>query len=240
MRKIFTITAILLSAVMFSSCHRGEHLSKEEKAQRDSILALRPVEQREWISVDPLDLQMNPVKAFARDWMALAVGNNKAMNAMTISWGTIGELWGKPVVIVYVSSDRYSKALMDKNSYFTVSAFPESIKNREILSYIGSHSQAEEPDKVTNAGLKVEYSALGNPLFKQANLAIECKKLYSDEFKKTLMPDDVRHLYDELGVHTFYIGEIVNVFVKNSDGVDELIQKEEAQSDSQQQQHQGK
>jgi len=240
MKKVFYIVTVLLSVMMFSSCHRGERLTKEEKAQRDSLLALRPVEQREWISMDPLDLQMNPVKAFARDWMALAVGNNKAMNSMTISWGTIGELWGKPVVIVYVSSDRHSKALMDKNSYFTVSAFPQSLKNREILSYIGSHSQAEEPDKTANAGLTVEFSSLGNPMFKQANLTIECKKLYSDEFKKSLMPEDVRHLYDEMGVHSFYIGEIVNVFVKNSDGVDELIQKEEAQSNSQPQQRQGK
>lgn len=199
---------ILISAVMLSSCG-GKHGSRKHKGA-DSLA----VEAPKWEKMDPMALELKPIKAFARDWMALATGNQKSMNSMTISWGSIGELWGKNVVIVYVSSDRATKKLMDKNSYFTVSAFPDTREFREALSYIGSHSLADDPLKTETAGLKVEYSALGNPMFSDADLVIECKKLYSDEFKKSLMPDDVRHLYDELGVHTFYIGEITNIYTK--------------------------
>lgn len=60
------------------------------------------------------------------DWMDLAVGNKDDMNAMTISWGEIGELWERPVVTVYVSSRRYTHSFMERNEYFTVTAFPRS------------------------------------------------------------------------------------------------------------------
>lgn len=230
MKRIILAILIASSMIALSSCGGERRQAKLEAQQRaDSLARLVPVERREWLTMDPLDLEMKPIKAFSRDWMALATGSSKTMNAMTISWGTIGELWGKNVVIVYVSSDRRTKAMLDKNSYFTLSSFPQSLKNREMLSYIGSHSYNDEPDKVANSGLLVDFTELGNPRFKQASMTIECKKIYTDEFKKSLMPDDVRRLYDDLGVHSFYIGEIVNVFVKNTDGVDEQIQKEEAQ-----------
>lgn len=219
-RRISLILMVVLSAVMLSSCG-GKHGSRKHKGA-DSLAVAAPV----WEKMDPMDLELKPIKAFARDWMALATGNQKSMNSMTISWGTIGELWGKNVVIVYVSSDRASKKLMDKNNYFTVSAFPDTREFREALSYIGSHSMTEDPNKTETAGLKVEYSSLGNPMFSDADLVIECKKIYSDEFKKSLMPDDVRHLYDDLGVHTFYIGEIVNIYTKPTPVVEESDESE--------------
>lgn len=219
-RRFSIILMIALSAVMVSSCG-GKHGSKKHKGA-DSLA----VEAPKWEKMDPMDLELKPIKAFARDWMALATGNQKSMNSMTISWGTIGELWGKNVVMVYVSSDRATKKLMDKNSYFTVSAFPDTREYREALSYIGSHSFSEDPNKTETAGLKVEFSALGNPMFTDADLVIECKKIYSDEFKKALMPDDVRHLYDDLGVHTFYIGEITNIYTKPTPQMEESDESE--------------
>jgi len=227
MRKISLILAILLSVVMLSSCG-GKHGSRKHKGA-DSLAVAVPT----WEKMDPMALEMKPIKAFARDWMALATGNQKSMNSMTISWGTIGQLWGKNVVTVYVSSDRATKKLMDKNSYFTVSAFPDTREYREALSYIGSHSLADDPNKTETAGLKVEYSSLGNPMFTDADLVIECKKIYADEFKKNLMPDDVRHLYDELGVHTFYVGEIVNIYTKPTPEPDPEV---ETETDSEQEQ----
>ena len=170
------------------------------------------VENMQWAETDISELQMNPVDVFAKDWMALAAGSEASFNAMTISWGTIGELWNKPVVIVYVSSDRATKKLMDENKYFTVSAFPSSAK--ESLVYIGSHSMKDEPDKVAAAGLTAEFSPLGNPMFKEACLTIECRKIYAEPFKEELLPDDVRPRYEKMGMHTAYIGEIVNVWEK--------------------------
>lgn len=178
-----------------------------------------PVEQMEWIKTDPYTMDLRPFGMISKDWMALAVGKRDKMNSMTISWGTLGELWNKPVFIVFVRSSRYTKALMDKNKYFTVSAFPESAKNKEALVYIGSNSMKDDPKKTENAGLTVEYSELGNPLFTQSDLAFECKVLYKEELKEDLMPAEIRKVYTEgdPSMHTMYIGEIVNVFSKGQE-----------------------
>ena len=62
--------------------------------------------------------------------------------------------------------------------------------------------------------MTAELSELGNPLFKEADLALECRIIYREEFKRDLLPEDVRPMYEEMGLHTFYIGEIVNVYKK--------------------------
>jgi len=172
----------------------------------------------DWKRIEPNELEVKPINLIANDWMALAMGRDeKKMNSMTIAWGTIGQLWNKPVAIVYVSSSRYSKHLMDENEYFTVTAFPDNDISRKALQYIGTHSQRNEPDKTKRAGLTTEWTKLGNPVFKEGNLAIECKKIYADEFKSELLPEDVKQrLYGNgrMGLHTFYIGEIVNIWKK--------------------------
>ena len=172
----------------------------------------------DWQRVEPRDWEAKPINLIANEWMALAVGRDKEkMNSMTIAWGTFGQLWNKPVVIVYVSSSRYSKHLMDENEYFTVTAFPHTDQCRQALMYIGTHSQRDEPDKTRRAGLTTEWTPTGNPVFAEGNLAIECKKIYADEFKADLLPADVRQgLYanGRMGLHTFYIGEIVNIWKK--------------------------
>lgn len=171
-----------------------------------------------WKKVEALNLDIKPVKAFAEDWMALCAGSQKNMNAMTISWGTIGQLWNKNVVTVFVSSDRYTKRLMDSSKYFTVVGFPDTKECREALVYLGSHSRKDVKNKVEESKLSVEFTELGNPVFSEGNLAIECMKIYEAPFEFESIPSDVRNrMYSgehAIGIHTMYIGEIVNIWQK--------------------------
>lgn len=209
------IAAALVAAFSFTACHRGEKTVEEEEVPVTEAAADSVIRYKSWVKTVPQDLEMKPIEKISQDWMALSMGNAKSFNSMTISWGTIGQLWNKPVMIVFVSSDRASKKLMDGSNYFTVSGFPDSKKCREALEYIGSHSYKDDPDKVKNSGLNIEFSELGNPMFEEANLTIECKKIYSEEFVKEKLPQDVRdRIYANLGLHTMYIGEIVNVYEK--------------------------
>lgn len=211
MKRILLIAAVLTAAAALFSC-KGRHseAADEAEAQPDTVLT-----SHSWIPVDPMELTMKPVANFAQDWMALAMGNNRSFNSMTISWGTIGELWNKPVVTVFVSSDRASKKMMDDNAYFTVTGFPKTKACKDALVYIGSHSLRDDPDKTANAGLTVEFTELGNPIFAEGCLAIECRKLYEAPFELSRVPQDIRErLYAELGVHTMYIGEITGVWEK--------------------------
>lgn len=196
---------------------------KERKERKEK--KVKPVEVRPdtlasgsvWNSIDPADLVMNPIRNFSQDWMALVVGkNDKEHNSMTIAWGTIGQLWNKPVVIVYVSEDRYTKHLLDACDMFSVVGFPDKKKYRDALLYIGSHSQKDEPDKTENAGLTVEHTKNGTPIIAEGDLAIECRKIYEDAFDIDKVPSDVRNgMYQEMGIHHMYIGEIVSVLQKN-------------------------
>jgi flavin reductase (DIM6/NTAB) family NADH-FMN oxidoreductase RutF len=176
--------------------------------ERDNNMETK--QDNSWEKISPNEVK-NAVTLFDKDWMALAAGKQGAMNAMTISWGEMGELWNKPVITVFVRKSRYTKQFMDSNDYFTVSAFPKEY--RKALSYIGSHS-GRDGDKLAKAGLTPEFTALGNPMFREANLVIECKKLYSEPIKPENMDSSVKGIYDDGDIHTLYIGEIINVWVK--------------------------
>ncbi len=202
--KIKTLTFGIFIALLLTACGNKANESKTEAKTTNSD---------QWQEIKPQNIDVNAVKLFANDWMLLSAGKDTSMNMMTIAWGALGELWGKPIVTVYVSTDRFTYKFLEDNEYFTVTAFPEQFRDK--LQYIGSVSGRDE-DKVKGSGLTPEFTKLGNPIYKEANLAIECKKIYAEQLKKELMPLEQRQWYDEkkLGVHMMYIGEIVNVWKK--------------------------
>ena len=200
--KIKALILSIFAALLLTAC--GNKANEPEAKTTTSD---------QWQEIKPQDIDVNAVKMFADDWMLLSAGKDTSMNMMTIAWGALGELWGKPVVTVYVSTDRYTYKFLEDNEYFTVTAFPEQFRDK--LQYLGSVSGRDE-DKVKGSDLTPEFTKLGNPIYKEANLAIECKKIYAEQFKKELMPLEQRQWYDEKkqGVHVMYIGEIVNVWKK--------------------------
>ena len=202
--KIKTLTFGIFAALLLTACGNKANESETEAKTTNSD---------QWQEIKPQEIDVNAVKMFADNWMLLSAGKDTSMNMMTIAWGGLGELWGKPVVTIYVSTDRYTYKFLEDNEYFTVTAFPEQFRDK--LQYLGSVSGRDE-DKVKGSDLTPEFTKLGNPIYKEANLAIECKKIYAEQFKKELMPLEQRQWYDEKkqGVHVMYIGEIVNVWKK--------------------------
>lgn len=200
--KLKQLTLGIFAVLLLASC--GNKANEPEAKTQTSD---------QWQEIKPQEIDVNAVKMFADDWMLLSAGKDTSMNMMTIAWGGLGELWGKPVVTIYVSTDRYTYKFLEENEYFTVTAFPEQYRDK--LQYLGSVSGRDE-DKLKGSGLTAEFTKLGNPIYKEANLAIECKKLYAEPLNKELMPLEQRQWYDEKkqGVHVMYIGEIVNVWKK--------------------------
>ena len=87
---------------------------------------------------------------YDKKWALVCAGTMKKHNAMTISWGGMGTLWGRPVVTVYVKPCRYTYEFMNDNEYFTVSFYPE--ENRKALSVMGKLS-GRDMDKEKEAGI---------------------------------------------------------------------------------------
>lgn len=170
----------------------------------------------EWRKIDPAAIPDNPVALFGKDWMALAAGREGDFNAMTIGWGGLGTLWGmdNAVVTVYVAPTRYTHEYMEKNEYFTVTAFPEA--HRDALKVLGSRS-GRDGDKIAAAGLTVSFTELGNPIFNEGRLVLECRKIYRAPFDPAGMGERGKAVYApgrNLKPHTIYMGEVVNAWVK--------------------------
>lgn len=53
---------------------------------------------------------VDPFTLFDRNWALLTAGTADDFNTMTISWGMLGTLWGKPAATVYVRESRYTLA----------------------------------------------------------------------------------------------------------------------------------
>lgn len=167
----------------------------------------------DWKKIDPKQLDVNPVKMYADDWMVVSAGSREQMNLMTISWGGLGELWNKPVATAYVTPARYTYEFLDREDYYTLCRFPEQMRDK--LMYLGRTSGRDE-DKVRGAGLTAEFTELGNPVYEEADLIIECRKIYHDNFRAERLQQEQLDWYADRQVapHGIFIGEIVNMWVK--------------------------
>lgn len=168
----------------------------------------------------PLDLEKdwtaNPFTWFKGQGLLLAVGDRDKNNAMTIGWGSLGNIWsglGPNTVTVYVAEGRYTYEFMEKYDYFTVMAFDK--KDAPILGYMGTHS-GRDGDKAAHLGLHTLYTENGTPYYEEARLVLECKTLYRAPFVKEGMSQEVRKFYEnfDAGVHHMYIGNVVGAWIK--------------------------
>ena len=169
------------------------------------------------VEMAPTEIADNPIALFGQRWALLTVGTVGNVNTMTISWGSLGELWGKPVVSVYVSSSRYTHEFMERNERFTVAFFSE--QHRKALRYLGSHS-GRDGDKITASGLTLEFLQSGAPSFVEADMVIEARKIYGAPLDTSGFGDVPQRFYAtrRMGVHSMFVGEIERVWLRERSG----------------------
>ncbi len=157
------------------------------------------------------DVKENLVKLIADDWALVSAGDKTDWNTMTISWGGVGELWGKDVVFAFIRPQRYTKEFMDKSDYFTVSFFDDQFK--DALKICGTKS-GRDCDKISMAGLTAEYD--GEAVFPaQAKLVIKCRKIAVQKMDNSGFIDEtIESNYKSGDYHFIYIGEIEKILEK--------------------------
>ena len=153
------------------------------------------------------DLRCDPFARFAEDWAVVTAGSIERFNGMTISWGSQGTLWGKPIVTVYVRPDRYTWEFLKENETFTVTFFPEA--QRGALRVMGTTS-GRDGDKVRAAGL-TPVALDGCVTYAEAEQTFVCRKLCMQQFDRAACPEEALRIYQN-GVepHWIIIGELVN------------------------------
>lgn len=136
---------------------------------------------------------------------------NDTVNTMTIGWGSLSYMWGKPVFCVMVRTSRYTKDLIDKAGEFTVSL--PCGKMADAVKICGAKS-GRDTDKIAEAHLTlIDPVKLATPMIGGCPLHFECKTLYTEEMNLDHLDDDTRaRWYANGDVHTLYYGEIVGAY----------------------------
>ena len=207
-------TAILiLTAMAIISCQPKEKEVKQSEKETTNMETLN--RWGEFHEIQPTEISGNVIQLIGKEWMLITAGNETSFNTMTASWGALGEIWSKPVSLITVRDVRYTYEFLQENEIYTLSFFDE--KYKEALTILGTKS-GRDSDKVRESGLTPLATSNGSMAFAEAKLIIECKKLYAEPFKESSFTD--KNLYEKIYVegnpsmHTFYIGEILNVWVK--------------------------
>lgn len=154
------------------------------------------------------ELKENPVKIISDDWALLSAGSAGQWNGMTVSWGGIGELWGKDVVFVFVRPQRYTKEFIDANEYFTLSFFDGEYK--QALRICGRKS-GRDCDKMQLAGFTGVFD--GETVYPaEARLVIKCKKIAVQRLDPSgFLDPTIEENYASGDYHYVYVGEIQEI-----------------------------
>jgi flavin reductase (DIM6/NTAB) family NADH-FMN oxidoreductase RutF len=145
------------------------------------------------------------------------------VNAMTISWGTIGIEWSKPIFTVFVRENRFTKQLLEKNPEFTIN-IPYGAFDKKILGFCGTKS-GHEFDKIRELNLTLESPRVVSvPAIKELPLTLECRVIYkqkqdeheiTENNKNAFYPQNVDSSFHGANkdFHTAYYGEIVSAYI---------------------------
>ncbi len=157
------------------------------------------------------ELNLNPFK-FWNNGLLLTAGESESgkFNSMTIAWGSLGVLWEKPIIQVVVRPSRYTYEFIEKYDSFTVCAF--DLGYQDALKVMGTKS-GRDTDKIGESKLTVCPSkAIAAPGYVEAELILECKKVYFDDLNPANASERVESFYHGRNYHRFYCGEILTVY----------------------------
>jgi len=135
-----------------------------------------------------------------------------AVNTMTIAWGTVGFMWGKPVFMAMVRPSRFTYECLEKSKQFTVSIpFKDMSK---ALGICGSQS-GRDTDKLAAANLTtVPGKKISTPVIADCGLHYECKVVYKQEMVAELLAADLQEKWYASGnYHTLFYGEILATYI---------------------------
>ncbi len=157
------------------------------------------------------DIKKSAVELISDGWGLVTAGNEEKFNTMTVSWGGLGEIWGKDAVFIFIRPQRYTYEFIEKEEFFTLSFYGNEF--REALKICGSQS-GRNTDKIANAGLTPLF--VDNTVsFEQAEYTLVCRKMASQFIDpKGFIDESIDKNYSAGDYHKVYIAEIVKVYAK--------------------------
>jgi len=162
------------------------------------------------IKIPPTAFAAETSRTLEQPGCLLVSGDAKKANVMTIGWGAIGVLWGRPVFMVAVRPSRHTYKFMEETGEFTVNVPRKGME--AAVAYCGAvsgrdYDKFEEKRLTKLAGEKVKA-----PIIAECCVHYECKVLWKTKVDDSVMavPDEVKkRFYPKGDLHTVYFGEIV-------------------------------
>lgn len=157
------------------------------------------------------DIRKSAVGLISDGWGLVTAGNEEKFNTMTVSWGGLGEIWGKDAVFIFIRPQRYTYEFLEREDFFTLSFYGEEF--RDALKICGSKS-GRDIDKPSATGLTPVFTD-SSVTFEQAEYTLVCRKMASQFIDPKGFDDtDIEKNYPSGDYHKVYIGEIVKVYAK--------------------------
>ncbi len=155
------------------------------------------------------DLIERTVKQLGKDGLLLVAG--KLGNPMTIGWGNIGIIWGRPVFLVLVRPSRFTFGLMEETDEFTVNVPTDSQKKEVLLC--GTMS-GRDTDKIEKCAFTLAKSAtVSVPHIRECPIHYECRTIHKNNvINAQLNREIVAGSYKAGDYHTIYFGQILGVY----------------------------
>lgn len=168
--------------------------------------------------IDPFEYAKEILSA-VRTGVTITAKADDIVNPMSISWGTMGVEWNKPIFVTFVRGCRFTEGLLEKNPEFTVN-IPIGSTNKNIIKLCGTQS-GRDIDKVSQLGLTLEQpDKISVPGFKEFPLTLECRVVYKQQqHPDYVMDDHIFTHYDDpctdihADYHTAFYGEIVSAYI---------------------------
>ncbi len=211
--KPSTLLNLVLAAALVIVCGKMAAGSMNKNDKKDMEKEAQQTSGGDFTKFDVMtDFKDNAFNFFATPLLLMA-GDKSGSNAMTIGWGSAGNLWGlgRPTITVYVASGRYTHQFMEKTKYFTVMKIDD-----KVLEYMGNHS-GRDGDKTKALGLHIAYTEHGAPYYTEATEVYECEMMYAAPFDergfRNSVPKDFYANF-KAGIHSIYIGEVTGAWKK--------------------------
>ena len=167
----------------------------------------------EFRQTDIRSVAASAVKLISDDWALVTASAGGKTNTMTVSWGGLGELWGRDVAFLFIRPQRYTRELLDQSEWLSVSFFAGEYKKE--LMFCGRTS-GRDVDKFAETGLTAVLLD-GVPCIEQAQVNLICKKIAVQEIDpKGFLDETIQKEYAAGDYHRVYVAQIGRTYVKSS------------------------
>ena len=155
------------------------------------------------------DLTQITIAQLGKNGLLLVAG--KQGNPMTIGWGTIGIIWGRPVFQVLVRPSRFTFGLMEETAEFTINVPTDSQKNEVLLCGTLSGRDTNKTDKCDFTLAKSEIVSV--PYIRECPIHYECRTIHKNNVVNAQLDREiVAGSYKAGDYHTIYFGQILGVY----------------------------